>query len=221
MNAFLKVSAAVLGSAVLSTTLATSSARAATIVQSVSASDDSFSISGGIFPFAFDIPDVPFDKFDTSLGTLNSVSAAGSLTYDFTGTCSNPLGCTVAIDASASVPQLSFSDSFTGGITLPPGTISDSDTLSGSIGLAPPLPLSFFEGVADEPLLTSPVGSVSGTLAIDPLASAIGSFDVNLDLIYDFTPVPEPATTAGLAIAGAMGFLAKRKKSVAADKEQS
>lgn len=221
MHVFLKVSTAVLGSTVVAMTLAAAPARAATLVQSVSAAD-TFSVGPGAFPFSFDVSASVFEKFDTSLGTLNSVSATGSLVYDISGACSDLVGCAVGIDAAASVPDLNFSDSFTGGVTVPTGSVAQSDTLTGSIGVAPPLPLSFFEGVAGEPLFAiDPAGSVSGTLGLAPGLSGDVAFAFELDLIYDFEPVPEPVTTAGLLIAGGMGVMARRRKSTISDDDRS
>lgn len=220
MNAFAKMSAVALGTALAAATIP-STAQAATIVQTfpfdidlaIDGSSTSYSF-GGTFAS-------PFEKFDgTSPLQLQEVILGGSIEYDFEVTCPTP-GCVLGLDATVGIAGVGSESFSSGPVPVPPGTITDElllgavggdNPFSGAIAIAPDfLPLDVFVGAPGEPLF--PPISFSGTLTSTP--SIFGSATASGEVVLTYEAVPEPATTAGLAIAAGMGLWAKRKKSAA------
>lgn len=217
-HTFVRVSAAVLGSTALAVSFS-ASARAATIAQPISGSLD--------FSTPFDLVEVvdlssfSFNSFDTSLGSLNSVSVGGAIAGSYMGQCFLP-SCSAfvgaALDLSSPV-AFSVADGFVFDTGSDPG--ADAFSFAGSVEIAPPLPLAVFEG-AGEPLFAPLDGTLEIGILPSPGLTGTAALTYDLALVYDFEPVPEPATTTGLLIAGGMGLLAKRKKSAAsAAKDES
>ncbi|MEO1133934.1 MAG: PEP-CTERM sorting domain-containing protein [Cyanobacteria bacterium J06639_1] len=230
MNAFVKVSALALGTTLATTVFLPSAARAATIVQSLPFAFD-FAIDGSSTSYSFGgtlaSPFVVFDE--ASPLELEEVILSGSIAYDFEFTCPpSPFGgCALGLDGSVGIPGVGSESFSTGTIPVPSGTVTDESVLailggdnpfSGSISIAPnPLPLDLFIGPAGEPLFPSIAfdGSLTSTPSIFGSASAVG------EIVLTYEAVPEPATVTGLLVAGGLGVLVKRRKSAAAEGEDS
>ncbi|MEO1133933.1 MAG: PEP-CTERM sorting domain-containing protein [Cyanobacteria bacterium J06639_1] len=218
MKSILKVSAAVLGSATVVSLLA-APARAASFTQLVDA-DELFFTTGapGLFPPVLEdtisLPDAPLVPFDTSLGTLNFVILEGFASGGFDGDCLAE-SCSPVVSFDLEIPALGISESDGFGFSTGP----DPDSfffppIPFAFEIAPdPIPLSEFEDLFFGGPSVIPADSLELTIGLDPdELTGFAGLEYELFLTYDFTPVPEPATTAGLLVAGGLGFLAKRKK---------
>ncbi|MEO0853367.1 MAG: PEP-CTERM sorting domain-containing protein, partial [Cyanobacteria bacterium J06648_11] len=151
---------------------------------------------------------------------LNSVSLFGSASGSYSGVCTSPLGgCSAIASVGVTIPGLGIDDSFDAPFLTGPDPGSDSFAVADSITIAPDFaPLAFFESFAPIP---GPVGAITVGILPDPFLTGTASLDYDLSIVYDFEPVPEPATTAGLLIAGGLGILAKRRKTTAASDEEN
>lgn len=181
----MRLSFLVIASAVLTTSFA---ARADTLTKSYVATGSTHKNNGNVYGIASS----PFSRFDTSLGTLNSITIA------LTGTYSPAGGQAISflgVTPDSSIQHILFSGSGSGTSTF---AISASGTDSGSGDL------SFFEGAGLQALNLNFDGS--------GIVNATGS------LMYNYTPAgpvsttPEPSSFAllGSGVLGIAGVMRRK-----------
>jgi len=175
--------------------------------------------------------DTSLPKFDTNLGTLNSITLeldASDSTFD-----------AVYTDTSGMVSEVNFYVGAAITMTAPSGiTLTGTPSENGFNAALPPLQSITVMGndsVIDEPQIifaglfapyeapgggsfnldggaTLSIAVMSGTGTVNPGTVDAGAF---LQVTYDYTPVPEPATWL-LASLGASGLWFVRRRSPAA-----
>lgn len=223
---------AVIGAAVVFAGV--SSANAALMSYTVSATTGPGMVGVNVLPATLDI-----EKFNTSLGTLNSAVMTLSMTSVGTATAFNFSGATRTLSSIASATTISV------GLDIPALVLSALATVSVSSGL----PTNMADGTSLP--FTGLAGSASNTLTLDALqraavsgvgvqtialdldgssspsgtSSGLGDPDgflfsssalalVNLSIEYTYNDVPEPATAMILAASlVGLGVARRRRRS--------
>ena len=199
------------------------SAQALTIVQSASfqtLSEGSLSVSGG--------PDfvTTFDRFDSSLGTLNSFtfSWSGMVTGTVFTAGQSPFGSLISGSYTLGGPaSMGFVD--LGPYSTNSGTINANGTYDLSLTVSPPafaVDVTNLDTQAKEDaydIVTEGSYGVVWALSVGPnsninMGSANLTLKGNVSMTYDYTPVPEPgaASLAGIAAMSGGAFFRRRRR---------